>query len=87
MRYCVFAVRDYAVETLGPPVTVVSVGQAVRGFTDEVNRADDGNMMFGHPDDFALVYLADFDNESGAFSVPADGLRVVARGKDVKRHE
>lgn len=64
-----------------------SVGYAIRSFADEVNRQAEDNQMHRHPEDFELVYLADFDEGTGQFSVPAEGQRVLSRGKDVKRDD
>lgn len=87
MKSCVVSVRDSAMQSFGRPVFVPSVGYAIRSFSDEINRHAEDNQMHRHPEDFELVYLADFDEGTGQFSVPAEGQRVLARGKDVKRDE
>lgn len=85
MKRCVCAVFDSAVGAYGQPFFVPAVGAATRSFSDEVNRAAPDNSLHNHPDDYVLAYLADFDESSGVFSVPESGLRVLARGKDVKQ--
>lgn len=88
MKTVVVAVRDSAVNAFARPVHVQSVGQAVRSFSDEVNRpssVDQPNQMNQHPDDFELYHIADFDDETGAFTVPDEGVRMLARGKDLIR--
>lgn len=86
MKRAVVCVRDSAVGAFATPVYVPAVGVALRSFTDEVNRSAPENQLFAHPDDFMLYHLADFDEESGVFSVPDEGVRVLARGKDVKQN-
>ena len=41
--------------------------------------------MYGHPDDFVLYELGEFDDTHGIFVAPPDGIPVaLCRGKDVK---
>lgn len=81
MKQIVCAVYDRAAELYGRPFYVSAPGQAVRSFSDEVNRADgDRGDMAKHPDDFDLYQLAVFNDNSGEF-VP--GVVILARGKDV----
>lgn len=67
MRLHVFAVYDLGAAAFGKPVYVRADGEAVRMFTDEINRAEDGNVMFAHPDHFQLFKLGVFDDGSGLF--------------------
>lgn len=85
MRRPVVAVWDSAVGAFAPPMVVPSIGHAVRSFSDEVNRADGNNMLHAHPEDYALHHVAEFDEDYGTFSVPEEGARVLARGKDCVR--
>lgn len=81
MRLLCFCVKDRATDAFGNPMFMLATGQAVRSFSDEVNRAGDDNQLYQHPDDFDLYELGDFDTESGSFDcfVP----RLLTRGKDV----
>lgn len=83
----VMAVADSASGLYGQPIFGVSIGVVQRSFADEVNRASPDNGMYAHPDDFSLVYLADFDDEGGNFTLPEGGPRVIVRGKDVSQKE
>lgn len=67
MIYSMFTVRDIAVGAYGRPMFMQSKGQALRSFSDEVNRVADDNQMNKHPEDFALFYLGLFDEETGVF--------------------
>lgn len=87
MKRVVMAVADSATNLYGQPIFGPSVNSVVRSFVDEVNRAHAENQMYSHPDDFSLVYLADFDDEGGTFSIPEGGVRVVTRAKDVSTKE
>lgn len=84
-KRCVLAVFDSAVQAFGQPFFVPAIGAGVRSFVDEVNRAAPDNQLANHPEDFELHYVADFDDESGAFTPPIEGSRVLARGKDHKQ--
>lgn len=77
----VVAVFDAAMQAHARPVFVPALGVAIRSFSDEVNRVASDNQMNGHPEDFELVHLADFDEEAGTFS--AVPRRVLVRGKEV----
>lgn len=84
-KRCVLAVFDSAVQAFGQPIFVPAIGAGIRSFSDEVNRAAPDNQFANHPDDFQLHYIADFDDESGSFTTPEGGSRVLSRGKDVKQ--
>lgn len=76
----VLAVRDRAIDAFGTPIFAQSVGQALRSFSDEVNRADPSNQMNHHPEDFDLYRLAEFETDTGEFT--QTGPEMVSVGKD-----
>lgn len=80
MKLVVVSVRDRAVDNFGTPFFVVSKGQAIRSFSDEINRKADDNMLNRHPEDYDLYELGEFDNDSGAFEVSTP--KMIAIGKD-----
>lgn len=82
MRYKILAVRDRAIDAFGQPFFSVSVGGAVRGFADEINRAGENNQLNKHPDDFDLYLLGEFDDSNGKFETSDPSQ--VAIGKDLK---
>lgn len=85
MKRIVCAVYDSAVQAYGQPFFVPRAGAALRSFIDEVNKKD-GNGLAQHPDDYTLMELGTFDDETGEFA-SADGVGgkvMLARGKDVK---
>lgn len=84
MKQVACAVFDRASQLYGRPFFVAAAGQAVRSFTDEVNRKDRDSEMSRHPDDFDLYQLAIFDDNAGEFFAE---LRILARGKDVLTQE
>lgn len=81
MRLYVFCVKDRATDAFGTPMFLQATGQAVRAFTDEINRKVEDNQLFHHPDDFDLYELGEFDTDEGSFDVFVP--RLLARGKDV----
>lgn len=83
MKRIICTIVDSAAQAHSQPMTFVSIGVAVRSFTDEVNRVAADNPYYQHPDDYTLMHVADFDEETGTLSEPEEGRRVLCRGKDV----
>lgn len=81
MRLYVVAIWDSALDAFNNPIFVPHIGVATRSFGDEVNNPS--SPMNGHPTDYELHCLGDFDPDSGAFGV--DGRRLLVRGADVYR--
>lgn len=81
MKQAVVAVFDRAAQLFGRPFFVAAKGQAIRSFTDEINRKDGERSEFSkHPQDFDLFLLSTYDDEQGSFT-PEQQLLV--RGVDV----
>lgn len=83
MKRVVCTVVDSATELHGQPMFGPAIGALIRAFVDEVNRQAPDNSLYSHPEDYTLIYVANFDDESGVFVEPEGGRRVLARGKDV----
>lgn len=81
-KFKLVSVFDSASGVFARPFPVVAIGQAVRDFTDEVNRVADDNPLHKHPEDYALHLIGDFDDNAGTVATAADG-GVIVRGKDV----
>lgn len=64
----VCSVFDNAVGAFMRPFYTRSRNEAIRSFTDEVNRSAEDNPMHRHPSDYALFHLADFNEDTGAFT-------------------
>lgn len=80
-KLIMFSIRDDVVGAFNRPYCMLSRGQAVRSFQDEVTRPDDNNPMYKHPADYAMYQLGEFDEESGKislFEVP----ELIIRGSD-----
>lgn len=71
MRMVIVSVYDVAVGAYGRPAFVRTEAEAVRSFSDEVNRPGEGNAMHAHPEHFSLFALGFFDDQEGLF-VPGD---------------
>lgn len=80
----VCAIFDGAIQAYARPVFVPAIGAATRSFMDEVRRKGEDNQLHNHPEDFSLYHLADFNEETGKFSMPEDGPVMLIRGKDVQ---
>lgn len=77
-----FAIRDVQVGLYNRPYFMISKGQAIRSFTDEINRPSDENPMYKHPSDYELFYLGEYDEASGTFITLQPEL--VLSGANVK---
>lgn len=75
MRLEIVAIFDQALGAFTRPAFVPSLGVAVRGFQDEVNRAD-GEMM-RHPNDYSLHHLGVYDDTTGQFELLDVPLRLA----------
>lgn len=76
MRYKVVSVRDRQANAFAPPFFVNTIGQAIRSFTDEVNRAAEGNQLYKHPEDFDLYDLGDYEDETGVFKAESGPVQI-----------
>lgn len=85
MKQAVVSVFDRAAQLFGRPFFVSAKGQAIRSFTDEVNRKDsDRGDLAKHPGDFDLFMLAIFDDQEGTFH---SDVQLLVRGVDVLMKE
>lgn len=82
MQMFMCAMYDRATGNYGNPFFVVSKGQAVRSFQDEVNRKSDDNLINKHPGDFDLYYLGAYETENGEFIIGGNPER-IATGADL----
>lgn len=69
MLLVICAVKDRQIGVYMTPFFVQSTGQAIRSFSDEINRAAQDNILYKHPDDFELFHLGTFDPEGCMFAV------------------
>jgi len=81
MKWTICSVRDSASGLFGRPIFVAALGQAVRGFADQVNDPQKEGDLARHPEDFELFELGKFDDVEGVFELVKP--RSVSRGKDV----
>jgi len=79
----VCAVRDRAADAFGQPMFVPNKGIAIRSFIDEINRAEQTNQLYMHPEDFDLYALGEYDDNTGEIKSLTRPLQ-IAIGKDVK---
>lgn len=78
----ILAVRDRAIDAFGQPIFVLAIGQGVRSFADEINRADSA---FGsHPEDYDLYHIGEYDDATGIL-IAVTPPKLVAVGKDLKQ--
>lgn len=83
MRMLIVCVRDAKAELFNRPFYVHQEGQAIRAFSDEVNRQENENQLYNHPGDFALYSIGYFDDNEGklfALDIP----KLLIQGDQVK---
>lgn len=78
-----FCIRDVVVGAYNRPFCMVSRGQAIRSFQDEITRPSDENPMYKHPSDYELYEVATFDDESARFTFP-DQPELLMTGANIK---
>lgn len=78
----IFSVKDLAVQAFQPPFSCRSKGEAIRMISDETNRADPGNIMYNHADDYELYWLGVMDEETG--DIAPEKPTLVIRAKELK---
>lgn len=85
MKLIVISIRDIRADRWMSPQFVASIGGAIRGFGDEVNRAADAaqNPFYHHPEDFEMYHLGFFDDENGQFEL--NDPKQLALGSNLKR--
>ncbi|WNK14679.1 MAG: nonstructural protein [Microvirus sp.] len=77
MLLVIVGVFDQALGAFARPAFVPSVGVALRGFSDEVNRPD--SEMGKHPNDYSLFRLGTFDDDTGAFVNDSERLALASQ--------
>lgn len=80
MKLFCMAVRDRAANVFGTPYFTLQIGAAVRGFSQEINRAAADNMLYSHPEDFDLYVIGEYEDAEAELT-PCKP-RQVAVGKD-----
>ena len=71
-------------DAFGRPYCVQSEGSGIRSFSDEVNRSADDNLLYKHPEDFALYRVGTFDDSDGIVVAEQHKLLVLARDMVIK---
>lgn len=80
----ILVVKDRALDVYGQPMTQETTAQAVRGFTDEINRDSSQSALAQHPDDYDLYIIGHYDAQTGQIT-PLAHPEMVVRGKDLVR--
>lgn len=83
MKYVICAIRDSAADVYGVPMFLAALGQAIRGFQDEVQNPREGNMLNKHPEDFELYHVGAYDDATCEFTTETP--RLLIRGLDCRK--
>lgn len=83
MRHIICAVRDRQLDAFMRPFAAQSRGQAIRSFTDETNRPD--SELNKHPEDYELYQLAEWDDDTGRFTMPEKPISIAIASNLIER--
>lgn len=83
MNQEIYAIKDTATQVYGQPMFLITEPQAVRMFTNEVNRESNDNPLFTNPDDFEMYRIGFYNTDAGKIT-PIDPV-MIARAKDLHR--
>lgn len=61
----IYSIKDLKANIYNTPFFQQSDVHAFRAFNAECNRAVDTNMMYLYPEEFALCYMGEFNEETG----------------------
>lgn len=78
MFYKVLVVRDRAADCFGQPFFALSVGAAVRAFTDDINGSSE-SIVSKHPEDFDLFMIGEFNDQNAEFLCHAPKQLLLGR--------
>lgn len=81
MKLKLIAIRDRQLDAYMQPFAMQSLGQAIRGFRDEINNPQ--SELYKHPEDYDLYHLADFNQEDGIIKV-LDRPTQIAIGSNLR---
>ena len=77
-----FTIFDSASQIYGPPILLLTRGEAIRVFSNEVNSGKKDYPLCQHPEDFIMYECGTWDDNLGRFE-PHENNEIVARGKDL----
>lgn len=78
----IMCVRDAKSDMFGNPFFCNAVGEAIRSFTTEINRAEVNNTMYSYPEDFSLYHIGVFDEQDGTMN-PFPLPKMILQGDQV----
>jgi len=61
MKLQIYTVQDKKTEEYGNPMFLRTHGEAIRGFADAVNKQDENNSLYKHPEDYALFHIGEYE--------------------------
>lgn len=69
MKIQILCIRDVKAATYDKPLFFPTVESAQRTFAKEINRPSEDNLLYQFPEDFTLVHLGQFDEETAEISL------------------
>lgn len=74
----IYSVYDNQTKTFNMPFFAANDPTALRSFKNEANRADAANTIYTNPEDFSLVKLGTFNEDTGEIQ-PVDKPELIAK--------
>lgn len=84
MKMVCVAIYDIKAEAFMRPFFAPRTALATRSFTDEVNRPAEDNPLYRHPEDYRLMQIGEWDDETGLF-VPLTSPQLVVEAVNVRK--
>lgn len=84
MVLVVCAVRDIKVDAFNRPFFMRHRQEALRSFSDEVNRSGSDNPLAAHPEDYELYELGHWEDSSAQFTLHERPVQIVAASSVVR---
>ena len=84
MKMMVYTIKDLAAQVCNRPFFLRHAGEALRMFTDEINRDAEDNNLFRHADDYELYELGEYEDTDGSFTLHK-APKLMCQGKQVRR--
>jgi len=69
MKLKILALRDRQTDQFDKPMFMLTIGQAIRGLADEVNRQAADNPLWAHPEDYELFDLGEWETQNARFKL------------------
>lgn len=79
-----YAIYDKKTETWSNPFVHITRLEAIRSFTDAVNKQNEQSLIYAHPEDFDLWLIGEYNEVDGVIDPKKDH---IGNGLDYKQEQ